>query len=432
MTATVTVPAGTAAGNYTVKLQATTAGAPAPVTASFTLAVTASQDFTVTSSTPSQTVAAGQTTAPYNLTIAPTGASFSGIVTLSCSGIPSGAQCNFTPNPIVPQTNSVSVVLTIATSATNAGGTYTVMATGTSGSLSHSASVSLRVNTFQLKVSQPFPAGADAGSQQSAKVMLTPSYSGSVMASCDASAFSGQCSVTPSNPIPVTAGTPATLTLTVNVPNSAAPQPTNAYNVNLTVADSSGQPSQTLPLALTVIQDFTLAALTPSTTQTITAGQSVSYNFNVLPVTGSSFANTVSLSCSGAPAISLCLFTPNQVTPGNSSAAVVLEISTTAASSASPSRHLPALWLALPALALLGTRRRKKRTHLTLPASLLGLFLLAFLLPSCGGGGSNGGGGGGGSQQQGTQPGTYTITVTGTSGTLSHAAPSTVTLVVNQ
>ena len=36
-----------------------------------------------------------------------------------------------------------------------------------------------------------------------------------------------------------------------------------------------------------------------------------------------------------------------------------------------------------------------------------------------------------GGQQQGTQPGTYTLTVTGTSGTLAHQAPSTITLVVN-
>jgi hypothetical protein len=60
---------------------------------------------------------------------------------------------------------------------------------------------------------------------------------------------------------------------------------------------------------------------------------------------------------------------------------------------------------------------------------------LLLWLPSCGGGGSNGGssggGGGGGGQQQGTQPGTYAITVSASSGTLSHAAASTVSLIVS-
>jgi hypothetical protein len=52
-----------------------------------------------------------------------------------------------------------------------------------------------------------------------------------------------------------------------------------------------------------------------------------------------------------------------------------------------------ALWLALPGLALLATSGHgRKHAKLTFPASLLGLLLLAFLLPSCGGGGSNGGG----------------------------------------
>jgi hypothetical protein len=85
---------------------------------------------------------------------------------------------------------------------------------------------------------------------------LTPSYSGSFNTACDASAFSGQCSVTPGNPIPIAAGIATMLTVTINIPNSAAPQPSNPYNVSLTVADSSGLPTQTLPLPLTVIQDF--------------------------------------------------------------------------------------------------------------------------------------------------------------------------------
>ena len=435
MTATVIVPVGTAAGNYTVTLQATTAGAPAPMSTSFTMAVTPSEDFTVSSFTAGQAVAAGQTTSPYNLAIVPTGSAFAGVVTLSCSGIPSGALCNFTPNSAIPGNNSANVVLTIVTTGATTGGTYTVTVTGTSGSFSHSATTSLTVNNLQLAISQAFAAGADAGSQQAAKVSLTPNYSGSFNATCDASALSGQCAVTPGNPIPITAGTATTLMLTVNIPNSAAPQPSNPYNINLTVADSSGLPTQMLSLPLTVIQDFTLNSPTPAT-QTITAGGSASYNFSVLPV-GSSFANAVSLSCTGQPVVSQCSFAPNPVAP--SSGNVVMTISTTS-NSASLSPLRPdhgvfsfALFLALPALALLGAgSRRRRHPKLALPASVLGLFLLALLLPSCGGGGSNGGGGSSGGQQQGTNPGTYTITVTGTSGALSHAAASTVTLVVNQ
>jgi len=152
----------------------------------------------------------------------------------------------------------------------------------------------------------------------------------------------------------------------------------------------------------------------------------------VLPV-GASFAGAVTLSCSGGPVISLCSFTPNPVTPGTSSAALVINIATTASSSSSSrAPFFYALGLALPSLALLGIRGHgREGQNFALVASILGLFVLALLLTSWGEGGSNGGSGGGG-QQQGTQPGTYTIVVTGTSGTLSHQSASTATLIVNQ
>ena len=260
-----------------------------------------------------------------------------------------------------------------------------------SGSLSHSATLSLTIaSSFQLAITQPFPA-ADPGSQQTAKISLTPNYTGSANATCDATALSGtQCTLTPANPIAFT-GSPVTITALINIPSNAA---VGTYSINVNVQDSSGSPTHSLTLPFTVIQDFTLGAPTPAT-QTINPGQSASYNFSVLPI-GASFTNGVSLSCSGGPAVSLCSFTPNPITPGSSSAAVVMTITTTAssASNVKPSIYY-ALWLALPALAFLGTdSRRKKPRKLALPASLLGLFLLGLLLSSCGGGGTNGGGGG--------------------------------------
>jgi len=533
MTATVTVPAGTAVGDHEVTLQATTSDGPAPLPPSFVANVVLNPTFVLSEPTAFPNVKAGSTGTTGPITISPQDG-FTGTVGLSCETTFGTASCSVSPASV--SSFPTTVTLTINGTSFTAG-SYQISVLGTSGSISKTLAVpfgvgdyaiagpqtlsaapggqvaanltftslysysgqvnatcdasalagaqctlappnpisigsgavvaltatinvpnnaapgpynielttqdvtgepshawtlalTVMVNSFQLAVAQPFSATADAGSQQAATVSLAPNYGGNVNATCNTGSLAGQCSIAPGNPIPIGAGTAAALTLTVNIPDSAAPEPSNPYNINLTVTDSSGEPSQSLTLPLTVIQDFTLGALTPAT-QTINSGQSASYNFSVLPV-GASFGGAVSLSCSGTPAVSLCSFTPDSVTPGSSSAAVVLMITTTSSSaSLSPQTRghaviFSALWLALPAIALMGTLSRKCAKLRGL-ASLLGLFLLAFTLVSCAGGTGNGGGGG----QQGTQPGTYTITVTGTSGPLSHAA-SPVSLVVSQ
>jgi len=433
VTATVSVPTGAVPGSYNIKINTNDAtGQPIH---SWTIALTV-QDFVFGPVTPpAQTVGAGQS-AIYNLSVMPVGASFGNAVSLSCSGAPANSTCSFVPSPVIPGSGPAAVVLTIGTSAAATPGNYSVVITGVSGSLAHSTTLSLTIgSTFQLAITQAFPASADPGSQQTAKISLTPNYSGLVTASCDATELSGtQCTLSPPNPITIS-GAAITVTVVINIPTNAA---VGSYNIKISIHDAgaSGIPSQSLTLPFTVIQNFILGSLTPST-QTISAGQSANYNFSVLPV-GASFSDAVSFSCSGGPTVSLCGFTPGTVTPGNSSAAVVMSMSTTAAaSSSSRAGRLYALLLGLPGVALLGIRRHgRRRRKPSQVFCLFSLFLLALSLVSCGGGGSNGGGsgggggGGGGGQQQGTQPGTYTIIVTGTSGTLSHAAASVI-LTVN-
>jgi hypothetical protein len=428
MTATVSVPSSTPIGNYTVTLQAVSSGGLGPATASFTASVILNPDFILSEPAAFPTVKAGSAGTTGVIAIASQDG-FNNPVSLNCTTTGTN-RCSISPT-------SVSSFPTTATLTINgaglSAGSYQVSVGGTSGSITNSLAVPFNVGDYVIAGTQALSVAP--GGQVTANLTFTASafYSGQVNATCDATALSGtQCTLSPANPITLASGTGIAVNALINVPTNAVP---NTYNININTQDETGAPSHTWPIALTVNQDFTLSGLTP-TTQTITAGQSASYNFSVLPV-GSSFTGAVNLSCSGGPAISLCSFTPSSVTPGSSSAAVVMQITTTANSaSISPERRgraviFYALWLALPGLALLASRRRA--TKLALPASFLGLFLLALLLSSCGGGGSNGGGGRGGgvgSQQQGTQPGTYTITVTGTSGALSHQA-SSVTLIVN-
>ena len=117
LTASINIPTNAGAGNYNISISTQdTTGAPAH---SVTFPLTVAQNFELTSTTTSQTVNPGQTTGPYNLTIQPVGTSFSAAVTLSCSGLPAGAQCLFNPSaPITPGNSPQTVVMTISTTGT--------------------------------------------------------------------------------------------------------------------------------------------------------------------------------------------------------------------------------------------------------------------------------------------------------------------------
>jgi len=102
--------------------------------------VTQPPDFTLTASPPKQEVGLINRSATYQVTIIPTGG-FTSQVTLSVSGLPSGATGSFTPNPA-----TASSTLTVTTSLLTNPGTYTLTITGVSGNLTHTTTVELGVN----------------------------------------------------------------------------------------------------------------------------------------------------------------------------------------------------------------------------------------------------------------------------------------------
>ncbi|HYK99546.1 MAG TPA: IPT/TIG domain-containing protein, partial [Candidatus Acidoferrales bacterium] len=106
--------------------------------ASFTLPGCASPDFSLVVSPTSQNATPGASTS-YTVTITQL-SGFSGAVTLSASGLPSGASGSFSPNPATSGST-----LTVTTTASTPTGSYPFTVTGTSGSLTHTASATLVV-----------------------------------------------------------------------------------------------------------------------------------------------------------------------------------------------------------------------------------------------------------------------------------------------
>ena len=100
-----------------------------------------SPDFTIAVSPSSQTVSPGNGTS-YTVTATSVNG-FSSPISLSVSGLPSGATGGFNPSPLTPPPNSqASSTMTITTTSGVQAGTFGLSAQGVSGSLNHSASPS--------------------------------------------------------------------------------------------------------------------------------------------------------------------------------------------------------------------------------------------------------------------------------------------------
>ena len=147
---TVTTDAAIVPGTYQLTITGSSGATAHAATA--TLDVQAPPDFGLGVSPPSQSVAAGSATA-YTVGVSSANG-FAGDVMLSLSGLPAGVgTATFAPAVLGGAGTSQ---LTVTTSATAPAGTYTLTVTGTSGSLVHSAQVTLvvsRAADFGLSVS---------------------------------------------------------------------------------------------------------------------------------------------------------------------------------------------------------------------------------------------------------------------------------------
>ncbi|HET9281541.1 MAG TPA: Ig-like domain repeat protein [Candidatus Angelobacter sp.] len=161
----------------------------------------------------------------------------------------------------------------------------------------------------------------------------------------------------------------------------------------------------------------------PNGSATITAGQSATYNISITPQGG--FNGTISFACSGLPAKSNCSFNPPTLTPSGSATSTTLTIATTGQTTASARTVNVQTMAALTGIGFLGivflgVPTRRRRSMRLAGMMLLGL-TLAFAIVSCGGHKTT-------PTIPGTPPGTFSITVTATSGTTTHSSVITLTV----
>ncbi len=369
------------------------------------------------------------TLSPVSATTYGTSVTLSATVTSSASGTPTGA-VTFLDGTKTLGTGTLnsSAVATFTTSLL-AGGSHSLTASyggDTTFAPSTSSTVTFTVN----------PAATTAKVASS----LNPSFSG------DAVTFSASVTSsagTPTGTVTFDDGSTQLGTGTLDSSGQAnfstSTLAAGSHSITAAYVGSADfSPSTSAALSETVnTAAFTLSI--PNSSATVQAGQSANFTMNVTPE--GKLASAIDFACSGLPSEAGCSFSPASLTLGSSASQDTLTISTTAPSTSGllplglpgrPSWPLFAAIGLLAGLALLLTRKREQPARRKLRrlvwAGTLAL-AIGMTLAACGGGGSSSSSSGGSSSSvAGTPAGTYTVTVTGTSGSQDITAQVSLTV----
>jgi uncharacterized membrane protein len=269
----------------------------------------ATPDFTLAATPASQSVNQGST-ATYTVTQTALGG-YSGTVTLSVSGLPTGATATFTPASL---TGSGTSSLAIITAASTPTGNYSLTITGTDGVLTHTASITLVVTTpdFSLIATPPLQtivAGDTAN--YTATVSALNGYTGTVSFSVSGLPAGASPVFTPAS---ITSSGSSALAITTTIGTT----PNGSYPLVIVATDGVLTHSANVTL---VVTDFSISA-TPSS-QTIVQGNAASYT--VALTVSSGFVGNVNFSVSGLPVSSSAAFSPASL---SASGTTTLTIST--------------------------------------------------------------------------------------------------------
>ncbi|MGH9678428.1 MAG: LamG-like jellyroll fold domain-containing protein, partial [Candidatus Acidiferrales bacterium] len=279
-----------------------------------------SADFMLTALPSSQTIFQGSGT-PYTATLTELNG-FTGSIAMSVGGLPTGATAAFNPASVL---SSGTSTLSVTTASNTPVGSYPLTITSTNGGLTHSAIVTLVVNTA---VTPDFAVSVAPGTQtvaagSSAVYTTTITNSGGFNDEVDLSISGLPTGATASfNPAFVTGSGSSTLTVSTssNTPIGSS---------TLTIIGTSGSLTHSASTILVVSAppDFSLNS-SPSS-QSVIQGSSTNY---LQTVTGSGgFTGTVTFSVTGLPTGATGTFNPTSVTTSGTSTLTVSTTGTTPA-----------------------------------------------------------------------------------------------------
>jgi hypothetical protein len=282
---------------------------------------------------------------------------------------------------------------------------------------------------FEVSASAASPAPVTAGNSATSTVSVIPTFgfNSSVVLSCAGLPTGASCGFNP----PTIAGSSGMSTVTLTTTTSTA---AGTYSVQVQGGAGSIVNSSAVSLVVQAAPDFSISPGSGSpTSQTVSAGQTASFS---LSLAGSgTFSGTVNLGCAITPAVTLgptcSLSSSSEQISGTTVQSVAVKVGTTAPSTTAmlspiglPPGSLPWGWTLLCTMMLVGfswLALQSRKRALVLVAPVLMLTMLSWV--ACGGSGSSSS-----HNTQGTPAGTYTGSVTATSGNLTHSTAFTVTV----
>ena len=178
---------------------------------------------------------------------------FASAVTLSCAGLPAGASCSYSPNPVTPPANgNVPSGLTVNVAGSVAAGSYPFTAQGVNGTTTRTFNMMLNVTAvptpnFSISCS-PASLSVQQGSSgtSTCTVSSTNGFASAVSLDCASLPAGVTCGYNPASVTPPANGS-VNSTLTVNVAGTVA---TGSYNFQ--ARGTSGALVRTFGLSLTV------------------------------------------------------------------------------------------------------------------------------------------------------------------------------------